>query len=134
VIAPGPPHEADGERRVDEVADHHPRRGARHHAAENEIGGKLEDADEKAGEDDELGEIVEGEPEERVPVTRREPAWKPPAGGHRYAGRDSGRPAAVISRTSPRTRSASCWHQARPPRLLATSAKSCSISDDHRSP
>ncbi len=70
-------------RGVDEIADQNSRRGARHHAPQDEVGGKLEDADEETRENNELGGVVEGQPEERVPVTRREPAREPPAGRHR---------------------------------------------------
>src|SRR5262244_2580838 len=48
----------NGEDGVDQVADQHARRGSRHHAVEHEIGGELEDADEQAREDDELGGVV----------------------------------------------------------------------------
>src|SRR5262249_32368079 len=71
----GGAREPEREPRVHEIADEHAGGGARHDAAENEVGGKLEDPDEKAGEDDELRGVVEGEPEERVDVSGREPAW-----------------------------------------------------------
>src|SRR5262249_40494733 len=52
---------------------------------ETGVGGKLEDPDERAGEDEELRGVGEGEPEERVDVSGREPAW--PAAPRRHARR-----------------------------------------------
>ena len=57
-------HQADGEPGVDEVADQDTERGARDHAAEHEVGGKPEHADEQTRQNDELGDVIEGEARE----------------------------------------------------------------------
>ena len=78
-VAPaGAPHQPHREPGVGQVAQEHAHRGPRDHDVEHEVGGKAEDADQEAREDDEEAEVVEGEPEERVPV-----AGGPPAGGRR---------------------------------------------------
>ena len=117
-VAPaGAPHQPDREAGVDQVAQEHAGRGARHHDVQDEVGGESEDADQEAREDDEGVEVVEREPEERVPV-----AGRPPAAGRRrphrlrrsVAGRDRPR---RNSRASVRTRSARPLHHARLPRF-----------------
>jgi hypothetical protein len=50
---------------------------------EHEIGGKAEDTDEEAGQNDEDGDVVEGEAEEPIEVPRPDPARNTPSAGYR---------------------------------------------------
>src|SRR5207302_5019587 len=95
------------------VTDEDAERGAGDHPAEHEVGRKLEDADQEAREDDELGDVVEGEAQEPVEVPRGDPGLaalsalrrrRPPGRAGRSAGPTrtpaSGRRAPKIGRAS----------------------------------
>jgi hypothetical protein len=49
-------------------------RRPRDHPLQHEVGRELEDADQERREDDELGDVVEGEAEEAVEVAATDPA------------------------------------------------------------
>src|SRR5262249_26196323 len=127
----GAPHEADSQPRVDQIADEHAGGGAGDHSKQDEVARELEDADQEAREDDELGEIVEGEAEERVRVAGREPAGRLRP---RHAGLRVPSSARRSSRAAALTRSASAWHHAIDPRWSRTSANASSSGGDQRAP
>ena len=83
VRAASPAHEPYREPRVGEIADEHAERGARHHPLQHQVGRELEDADQERRQDDELRDVVEGEAEEPVQVSRPDPGRSARASGRR---------------------------------------------------
>ncbi|PYM17467.1 MAG: hypothetical protein DMD81_08925 [Candidatus Rokuibacteriota bacterium] len=103
VVAPARALEPHGQPGVREISRERAQRRARHHASEHQVGGELEDADQETGQDDELGRVIEREPQEAVHV----PGGDPPGTGpgrvgvaRGYRAPDVGCAASGVSRCS----------------------------------
>src|SRR5262249_54967822 len=107
VRSPARPRQAPGEPRVPEVTREDSEGSAWHDPVEHEFGREPENADEEAGEDDQVREVVDGETEERVDVP-----GTVPAAGRRLRRCAHGRHAAPVP--GPVTRDAPGWARAVP--------------------